>query len=260
MPNRPHRRRPPKDCRTQRRLLGDTSHIPPESWEHVYSHKNFYDILSPDHHKKKYSRRSVRFNRTILDKHRVLSTPPSPLPISSSPSLTTFNDFILIKKRRPTHTSSKYKLKSTQRTSNLAQQFINFPKYHKSSGTKQISGNPIKIGSKILSPLFTGPIQSTKHSINIMSASASISTQPPVASNPVPPDNNTTLHDIVSPFTTFVVTASTPDDVINNIPHKDCKLLLTSYANAQGYPHFVSRLDDMTVETMRTELINAKQN
>lgn len=65
--------------------------------------------------------------------------------------------------------------------------------------------------------------------------------------------------DITSQLTTFVVTADTADSSINDYPKKDCKLLLTAYANNQGFPHFVSRLDDMTVEEMRMELISAKK-
>ena len=68
------------------------------------------------------------------------------------------------------------------------------------------------------------------------------------------------LHDITSPFSTYVVTADTDNASINCFPLKECKLLLTAYATNQGYPHFVSRLDDISVDDMRLELINAKRN
>lgn len=69
-----------------------------------------------------------------------------------------------------------------------------------------------------------------------------------------------TFHDITSPFSTCVVTSGTADESINAFPPKDCKLLLTAYATNQGYHNFVSRLDAMSVDEMRLELIKAKKN
>ena len=67
------------------------------------------------------------------------------------------------------------------------------------------------------------------------------------------------VHDITSPFTTYVITRDTDNAVITNIPMKDCKLLLTAYATNQGFSHFTSRLDSMSVESMRAELLKAQQ-
>ena len=50
----------------------------------------------------------------------------------------------------------------------------------------------------------------------------------------------------------------TEDSVITSIPVKDCKLLLTNYATVQGCPRFVSLLDSMSVDEMRSELMQAK--
>ena len=66
------------------------------------------------------------------------------------------------------------------------------------------------------------------------------------------------IHDITSPFSSYVIMSETDDSIINTIPIKDCKLLLTNYATVQGFPQFVSRLDDMSVNDMRIELLKAK--
>ena len=67
------------------------------------------------------------------------------------------------------------------------------------------------------------------------------------------------VYNITSPFSTFVITPDTDDTTLSTIPAKDCKLLLTQYATAQGYSNFVSRLDEMDESKMREELIQAKQ-
>ena len=66
------------------------------------------------------------------------------------------------------------------------------------------------------------------------------------------------IHDITSPVSKYVITTDTKDSVITFIPVKDCKILLTNYATVQGYPQFVSRIDTMSVDEMRSELTKAK--
>ena len=66
------------------------------------------------------------------------------------------------------------------------------------------------------------------------------------------------IYDITSPSTAYVITIDTADNLIPTIPMQDCRYLLQSYAISQGFPNCTNKINSMTIEALRDEILKAK--